>query len=456
LQYLKDLGYDGSELYKKGRFRPGTFWKSNRVLPYGAALHRDRCLIMAFSPADTDTEASFAVEGVPAELTWVANVHLAAGDGAERIVRRFRTICDCVDTIRKEQSKVLASVTKAKKEMSSSKSKGSNMVAPLYSSNLNFGFVIAGDMNVDSLCYDPTRPMATAVEAFLTQGNVGPEFIEEGCQITSKLKVNKLGLLLDAYEFAYRSNGKPPPPTMVLEELYGVLTQRANTLSSCSESASAVEEGEKESSHVLSPLGLELVEKVFFSFASVEIISKDGVVEKVMGYSDVVRWLTKINKQVGRGSEFRAAVAAMSLTVEMKSSGSESHPTPYDIAVDIDSSKPDPEVALPLDGYITKSAFTEIYQEEIQLGKVWGVSYDLSVCGYGLPISSNLFKSRFDRFFVGGKSYRGDYTESGSINRQILLAVRETNGELMINPTPNVDLPSDHLSIFCVVSWRED
>lgn len=455
MQYLQDLGYDGSELYKKGRFRPGTFWKSHRVMPHGVALHRDRCLIMAFSPADT--EPSFTVEGVPSELTWVANVHLAAGDGAERIVRRFRTVCDCVDTIRKEQSKILASVTKARKEMALSKSKRPDIRTPSYSSNLNFGVVISGDMNVDSLCYDPTRPMATAVEAFLTQGYVGPEFIEEGCQITSKPKVNKLGLMLDAYDFAYRFNGEPPPPTMVLEELYGVLTQQANSRPTCSESASATQEEEKESNHVLSLLGLDLVEKVFDSFASVEIVSKDGVVEKVMGHSDVVRWLTKINKQVGRGSEFRAAVDAMSLVVQPKSSVLEPFSlTPSGIAVNTDGSKPAPEVALPLDGYLTKNAFLEIYQKEIELGKVWGVSYDLSVCGYGLPISSRLFKSRFDRFFVCGKSYRGDFTESGSIDRQILMAVRETNGEVMKEPTPNVDFPSDHLSILCIVSWKED
>jgi len=463
--FMRDLGYDKHEVYRKGRFRPATFWRTSRVTAFGPSLHRDRCLITAFTPACVDGTQPDGI--IPTELIWVANVHLAAGDGVERNVRRFRQIFDCVDTIRKEQSKVISAKSKSRKEAASA-SKRSNSAAQSDVSSgavlpvdLNLGVVIAGDTNVDSHCKDPSRPMATAVEVFLTTGSIGPEFLEEGYAVTSKVKVNKLGPLFDAYDFVYRSVGRSPPPTMVLEELYGVLTQpRAVDKEEHNEhSSNNAEDEEKESNHVLSALGLDLVDKVFDSFASIEVQTSGGDTERVMCHSDVVRWLTTINKQVGRGSEFRAVVKAMKMSTEEKQ-----------LIPDLDFSPPGDsihaatestlteqstatEVILPFEGYLNKSAFTDLYQAEIELGKVWGVAYDLSICGFGLPVSASLFKSRFDRFFVGGSVYRGDCTASG-LPRQILLVVRDTDGDAMTEPVPNASFPSDHLSILCVVSWK--
>ena len=46
--FMGELGFDRSEIYKRGRFRPATFWKSARVETVAASLHRDRVLVIPF------------------------------------------------------------------------------------------------------------------------------------------------------------------------------------------------------------------------------------------------------------------------------------------------------------------------------------------------------------------------------------------------------------------------
>ena len=99
--FMKRLGYDGVELYKKGRFRPATFWKKNRVQLYGSTLHRDRCLISAF------TQPNELMSSAPTDILYVSNMHLSAGSGLGQNERRLRQVNDCIDTIRKEQNKIL-------------------------------------------------------------------------------------------------------------------------------------------------------------------------------------------------------------------------------------------------------------------------------------------------------------------------------------------------------------
>ena len=92
--FMKCLGYDGVEIYKKGRFRPATFWKKDRVHLYGSTLHRDRCLISAFTKPEESKSSS-----IPSDLLYVSNMHLSAGSGLGQNERRLRQINDCIDTI---------------------------------------------------------------------------------------------------------------------------------------------------------------------------------------------------------------------------------------------------------------------------------------------------------------------------------------------------------------------
>jgi hypothetical protein len=49
--FMRDLGYDEHEMFKKGRFRPATFWKSSRVSLVATPVHKDRTLLTVFEPA---------------------------------------------------------------------------------------------------------------------------------------------------------------------------------------------------------------------------------------------------------------------------------------------------------------------------------------------------------------------------------------------------------------------
>jgi len=52
----EELGYDGVELFKRGRFRPATFWRTSRHVLAAPPVHKDRTLLTAFRPvANSDT-----------------------------------------------------------------------------------------------------------------------------------------------------------------------------------------------------------------------------------------------------------------------------------------------------------------------------------------------------------------------------------------------------------------
>ena len=81
-----DLGYDGVELFKKGRFRPATFWKKSRCDLVSPPVHKDRTLLTAFQlQKSSDTNNNNEDE---TNKTWyVLNCHLQAGGQAPRRLR---------------------------------------------------------------------------------------------------------------------------------------------------------------------------------------------------------------------------------------------------------------------------------------------------------------------------------------------------------------------------------
>ena len=80
--FMEDLGYDGKEMFKKGRFRPATFWKTTRCDLVAPAVHKDRTLLTAFRNSGAD-------EGDMSKIWYVLNVHLQAGPEAKRRVRQI-------------------------------------------------------------------------------------------------------------------------------------------------------------------------------------------------------------------------------------------------------------------------------------------------------------------------------------------------------------------------------
>ena len=90
-EFMAELGFARSELFKKGRFRPATFWRPERLVLRGEASHRDRCLITTFTRPSGGAPLS------------IVNCHLSAGPEAPR---RLRQMADALDFLRKDAAKV--------------------------------------------------------------------------------------------------------------------------------------------------------------------------------------------------------------------------------------------------------------------------------------------------------------------------------------------------------------
>lgn len=87
--FMKDLGYDGKEMFKKGRFRPATFWKTASVDLASPPVHKDRTLLTAFRPK-VSTTINKVEKDKPVVKTWyVLNCHLQAGQERRRRVRQI-------------------------------------------------------------------------------------------------------------------------------------------------------------------------------------------------------------------------------------------------------------------------------------------------------------------------------------------------------------------------------
>lgn len=86
--FMDELGYDGKEMFKKGRFRPATFWKSSRCELVSPPVHKDRTLLTAFR-----VRACYGGDGgsnISQNGNWfVLNCHLQAGNQAPRRVRQI-------------------------------------------------------------------------------------------------------------------------------------------------------------------------------------------------------------------------------------------------------------------------------------------------------------------------------------------------------------------------------
>jgi mRNA deadenylase 3'-5' endonuclease subunit Ccr4 len=80
-----ELGYDGVELFKKGRFRPATFWKKDRVALAIPPQHKDRTMLTSFRLLDGGSSTQTNDD----EYWHVLNCHLQAGKQGGRRVRQM-------------------------------------------------------------------------------------------------------------------------------------------------------------------------------------------------------------------------------------------------------------------------------------------------------------------------------------------------------------------------------
>jgi mRNA deadenylase 3'-5' endonuclease subunit Ccr4 len=109
--FMLELGYDGKELFKKGRFRPATFYKTSRWELVTPAVHKDRTLLTVFRRKIVIDETVPMVRTADRKNWYVLNCHLQAGKQASRRLRQINEgVRAAVTTARKlkgEHKKVL-------------------------------------------------------------------------------------------------------------------------------------------------------------------------------------------------------------------------------------------------------------------------------------------------------------------------------------------------------------
>lgn len=95
---MAELGYDGKEMYKKGRFRPATFWKTSQCELAAPPVHKDRTLLTSFRLLHkSDSESS-----AQARNWYVLNCHLQAGKQAKRRLQQINEGVRAVVTLAKK------------------------------------------------------------------------------------------------------------------------------------------------------------------------------------------------------------------------------------------------------------------------------------------------------------------------------------------------------------------
>ena len=203
------------------------------------------------------------------------------------------------------------------------------------------------------MCGDFNGSAECGAVRYVEDGFVDETFVEDDEPVTSGRKELPLSQpLTDA--MAVPSH-RPPPPTMVVAELLSTMVE-GDAYSANPQFSQAV---------------LERLERIYAKLAT----EQDHEGNQVMSRRDVEAWLTQINGQVGRGSEFRQAARQM--------------------GCQDDDDQPQ---ALPAEGVLTWDGFLAVYQAELQQGKFWGIAHDLSTLGEALP-DEGTFAARYDRLY---------------------------------------------------------
>lgn len=363
-----DLGYDGVELFKKGRFCPATFWKTDRVALAIPPQHKDRTLLTSFRLLNGGG-------GAQADYWHVLNCHLQAGKQGGRRVRQivegitaaYKTAknilkgkwCEC-----SWQYRLFMLLIVCLLDLDSS---------CIYCSvNLeedpeNLKLIVCGDFNGGLEC--------GAVQ-YLEMGSIGPDFMEDGEQVSSKEKFLVVPPLIDAISTnSIDRRGKSPPATLVVPEIISIMIDQQD-----SETAYTDPQFTKDV--------LDRLHRIYYRFATIQItdLSHEKMETMKMGKEDVERWLTVINLRVGRGTEFRNAAKLMGWNEPSTEMGENLKKAER------------PPISIPDNGTLSLDNFVSIYQEELRQGKFWGIAWDLATLGEPLPVK-DVFRARYDRMY---------------------------------------------------------
>lgn len=335
---MEDLGYDGVEMFKKGRFRPATFWKSSRCQLAAEPVHKDRTLLTAFLIPNAKDRA------------WhVLNGHLQAGKQASRRLRQINEGVRAAMTLARKlkgmHSTFLQDVYKSRC-YSYCYALDVILLEPNPESSLRL--IVCGDFNGGPEC---------GAVRYLEDGFVDSDFLEDGEIVTSSKKQMPLSSPLAD---AVCSLEREPPPTLVVPELISLM----------------VKEGTVDDPK----LSKDLVERFTRIFERRASHTNKKTFEKYMDINDVEKWLIAINGIVSRGSEFREAARQMG----WKEPGQDD--------------QMEAKITLPENGMLSLDGFLTVYEKELRGGKFWGIAHDLAVLGEHLP-HVGIFKGRYDRMY---------------------------------------------------------
>ena len=424
--FLTDAGY-ASAMHSKGRMRPATFWKKDRMElcdisgePLDAdagtdagLIHADRTLTTMLRPKGED--------GLPLPSRgplYVVNCHLTAGPEARR---RLRQAHEALDNIRKARVKAKLPI---------------DGKAPI-------ACVVGGDFNSQG---------QSGVRQLLEAGEVLPAFRESGDptevdqpnnEVTSKAKKQLVGAFTDVMALAYGGGGRgaagAPQPTATdggdTEEIVARFDawRRIREADASGGATSAVDGGDggdgadaaaeppptiiapELMSHMVDAEGQvtpALTQAIDDCF---DRLSADGA---TLSDAEQDAWLLAINKQLGRGSEFRAARAAR-----------------------------EARGGAPL----TRADFQGVYAAEVTGGKFWGVEHDLRVMrGKGLRAPGQRpFTARFDALYC---------TSAALTPAAVLEALPPARMDALLSGAdflPNAWHASDHLPVGAALRWAD-
>lgn len=246
---------------------------------------------------------------------------------------------------------------------------------------------------------------------YLENGTIGPDFIEDGEPVAGKVKINPLCKPLN--DAATSITSRQPPSTLVVPELISQMVKKGTEAYGNPELTQDV---------------LDRLKRIYIKLATYSRKESSGDKDKVMSCADVEKWLIDINRQVGRGTEFRNAAKEM---------GWIQPPTTTTKSND-ESAKQSKKVRieLPKNGILTVQGFINVYNAELNGGKFWGIAHDLAVLGEALP-NVGTFEARFDRIY-----------HTDSLYPTTLLDTVSTM------PCPSETEPSDHLPVAASFSLR--
>lgn len=270
----------------------------------------------------------------------------------------------------------------------------------------NMKLIVCGDFNGGLEC---------GAVKYLENGSIGPDFLEDGEQVSSREKVLVIPPLIDAVSVNSISRGGAfAPATLVVPELISLMIEQKDT-----ETAFTDPQFSKDV--------LDRLHRIYYRLATTLTSNASSTQsgQLQMGKADVERWLTIINLRVGRGTEFRNAAKRMGWdepSIETEESGD-----------DLKMAKKDerPLITIPDDGVLTLESFVSVYYDELCQGKFWGVAWDLAALGEPLAVK-DVFQARYDRMYC-----------SQSL---VPVAVLDTLSDVAC---PNEFEPSDHLPV-CV------